>query len=106
MGTDSIDSEMKTKGQTGGQNFADGVKGKEGAAKSAGSAVKNKAKKARQTRTHSKQLVQKTARALTMELWEEKAALIQLGQAWGILLNLVLVRLILVELVLILLLDT
>ncbi|EAG3149825.1 tail tape measure protein [Listeria monocytogenes] len=44
MGTDSIDSEMKTKGQTGGQNFADGVKGKEGAAKSAGSAVKNKAK--------------------------------------------------------------
>ncbi|EAF3129511.1 tail tape measure protein [Listeria monocytogenes] len=35
---------MKTKGQTGGQNFADGVKGKEGAAKSAGSAVKNKAK--------------------------------------------------------------
>lgn len=30
MGTDSIDSEMKTKGQTGGQNFADGVKGKEG----------------------------------------------------------------------------
>ncbi|EAE9563939.1 TPA: tape measure protein [Listeria monocytogenes] len=44
MGTDSIDSEMKTKGQTGGQNFADGVKGKEDAAKSAGSAVKNKAK--------------------------------------------------------------
>ncbi|EJO7373863.1 tape measure protein [Listeria monocytogenes] len=44
MGTDSIDSEMKIKGQTGGQNFADGVKGKEGAAKSAGSAVKNKAK--------------------------------------------------------------
>ncbi|MCD7602051.1 tape measure protein [Listeria monocytogenes] len=44
MGTDSIESEMKTKGQTGGQNFADGVKGKEGAAKSAGSAVKNKAK--------------------------------------------------------------
>ncbi|EHV5418358.1 tape measure protein [Listeria monocytogenes] len=44
MGTDSIYSEMKTKGQTGGQNFADGVKGKEGAAKSAGSAVKNKAK--------------------------------------------------------------
>ncbi|HAB8807361.1 TPA_asm: tape measure protein [Listeria monocytogenes] len=44
MGTDSIDSEMKTKGQTGGQNFADGVKGKEGATKSAGSAVKNKAK--------------------------------------------------------------
>ncbi|EAD8852418.1 tail tape measure protein [Listeria monocytogenes] len=44
MGTDSIGSEMKTKGQTGGQNFADGVKGKEGAAKSAGSAVKNKAK--------------------------------------------------------------
>ncbi|HAO6050450.1 tape measure protein [Listeria monocytogenes] len=43
-GTDSIDSEMKIKGQTGGQNFADGVKGKEGAAKSAGSAVKNKAK--------------------------------------------------------------
>ncbi|HAA3670627.1 TPA_asm: tail tape measure protein [Listeria monocytogenes] len=44
MGTDFIDSEMKTKGQTGGQNFADGVKGKEDAAKSAGSAVKNKAK--------------------------------------------------------------
>ncbi|EAG7645541.1 tail tape measure protein [Listeria monocytogenes] len=44
MGTDSIDSEMKTKGQTGGQNFANGVKGKEDAAKSAGSAVKNKAK--------------------------------------------------------------
>ncbi|EAA0292148.1 tail tape measure protein [Listeria monocytogenes] len=44
MGADSIDSEMKTKGQNGGQNFADGIKGKENAAKSAGSAVKNKAK--------------------------------------------------------------
>ncbi|EAE0107042.1 tail tape measure protein [Listeria monocytogenes] len=44
MGVDPLPGEMTTKGQSSGQSFADGVKGKEGAAKSAGSAVKNKAK--------------------------------------------------------------
>ncbi|EDO0850020.1 tape measure protein [Listeria monocytogenes] len=44
MGVDPLPGEMTTKGQSSGQSFADGVKGKGGAAKSAGSAVKNKAK--------------------------------------------------------------
>ncbi|EHF6378871.1 tape measure protein [Listeria monocytogenes] len=44
MGAAPIEQELKTKGQNSGQNFADGVKGKGGAAKSAGAAVKNNAK--------------------------------------------------------------
>ncbi|ENI8432059.1 tape measure protein [Listeria monocytogenes] len=44
MGAAPIEQELKTKGQNSGQNFADGVKGKGDAAKSAGAAVKNNAK--------------------------------------------------------------